>query len=151
MVMIGTAGRQVDMVTVRGRHAVQDGLAGLLGQGGTADVAVVLLFDEADGCDDLAATVHRLLSGGLGDELARDRYGLSAREREVMAHVSCGRTNLDIARTLFISEKTVKNHLGSIYTKLTARTRAQAIATWLGTNTTTLHRVAPPERRRPAA
>ncbi|RZU53471.1 LuxR family two component transcriptional regulator [Krasilnikovia cinnamomea] len=59
-------------------------------------------------------------------------HPLSRREAELMAHVMRGRTNGEIARTLFISEKTVKNHINHIYTKLGARNRAEAMAIWLG-------------------
>jgi hypothetical protein len=60
--------------------------------------------------------VHRLLlSGGIGGADKQSSFGLSAREREVMEHVACGRGNGDIAATLFISQKTVKNHLAHIY------------------------------------
>lgn len=57
---------------------------------------------------------------------------LSAREREVMDLVARGRSNAAIAQTLFLSEKTVKNHLNHIYVKLRAHTRAEAIVRWLG-------------------
>jgi DNA-binding NarL/FixJ family response regulator len=56
---------------------------------------------------------------------------LSAREAEVMDVVAQGLTNTQIARTLFLSEKTVKNHINSIFSKLGATTRAQAVALWL--------------------
>lgn len=58
---------------------------------------------------------------------------LSAREVEVMALVASGRSNGDIGRLLYLSEKTVKNHVNRIYTKLGVRTRAAAMARWLGT------------------
>jgi DNA-binding CsgD family transcriptional regulator len=56
---------------------------------------------------------------------------LSPREREVAAHVAAGRTNREIAAALFLSEKTVENHLSRIYNKLDVRSRAAlaAIAT----------------------
>ncbi len=61
------------------------------------------------------------------------RYGLSEREVEVMALVSAGLTNPEIAARLFLSVKTVKNHLNRIFAKMTVTTRAQAIARWVGT------------------
>ncbi|GAA2092687.1 response regulator [Actinomadura alba] len=62
----------------------------------------------------------------------RTRFGLSAREAEVMDLVTRGHTNRDIAVRLFLTEKTVKNHLNRIYAKLGVPNRASAIATWLG-------------------
>ncbi|MFD0598255.1 LuxR C-terminal-related transcriptional regulator [Catellatospora coxensis] len=49
-----------------------------------------------------------------------------------MELIVLGRTNREIAQTLYISEKTVKNHVNHIYTKLSARNRAEVIALWLG-------------------
>lgn len=54
--------------------------------------------------------------------------GLSAREQEVLAHLSTGMTNAEIAAALFISPVTVRNHLSSIFTKLQVTNRAQAVA-----------------------
>ncbi|MCC2320400.1 response regulator [Cellulomonas xiejunii] len=62
----------------------------------------------------------------------RPDVGLSARETEVMELVSAGRTNAEIARTCFVSEKTVKNHINHIFAKLGVRTRAEAVSVWLG-------------------
>lgn len=56
--------------------------------------------------------------------------GLSAREREVMALIAGGHTNGEIAAHLFLAEKTVKNHVRSIYSKLGVGSRPQAIAHW---------------------
>jgi DNA-binding NarL/FixJ family response regulator len=52
---------------------------------------------------------------------------LSAREREILVELTRGRTNAEIGRLLFISEKTVRNHITKIYEKLDVHSRAQAI------------------------
>jgi len=57
---------------------------------------------------------------------------LSAREREVLNLLAPGRSNSDIAQELFITNKTVKNHLSRIYEKLGVHSRAEAAALWLG-------------------
>ena len=54
---------------------------------------------------------------------------LSGRETDVLALVAKGRSNREIARALFVSEATVKTHLGHIYTKLGVNDRASAVAT----------------------
>jgi len=54
---------------------------------------------------------------------------LSRREREVAALVARGLTNREIARTLFLSERTAENHVQHILTKLGFGSRAQ-IAAW---------------------
>ncbi|MFC5745647.1 response regulator transcription factor [Actinomadura rugatobispora] len=70
---------------------------------------------------------------GASQRRARERFGLSAREAEVMELIVRGRTNGEIAERLFLAEKTVKNHINHIYAKLGVASRAGAIAHWLGT------------------
>ena len=53
--------------------------------------------------------------------------GLSAREREVLQRLLQGRSNAQIAAGLFISEKTVRNHVTHIFEKLGVGSRAEAI------------------------
>jgi len=57
---------------------------------------------------------------------------LTEREREVMGLIARGRSNRAIAEQLYISEKTVKNHIRNIYEKLAVGSRAEATARWLG-------------------
>jgi DNA-binding CsgD family transcriptional regulator len=57
-------------------------------------------------------------------------HGLSAREAEVMSLIADGRTNGEIAARLFLAEKTVKNHVRRIYSKLGVVNRPAAIAYW---------------------
>ena len=52
---------------------------------------------------------------------------LSERERQVAWAVAEGRTNREVADSLFISERTVKAHLGSIFEKLGVRDRVQLV------------------------
>jgi DNA-binding CsgD family transcriptional regulator/tetratricopeptide (TPR) repeat protein len=56
------------------------------------------------------------------------RLGLTPREREVLQHLVEGRTNRQIARALFISEKTASVHVSNIMTKLGAANRLEAAA-----------------------
>jgi DNA-binding NarL/FixJ family response regulator len=65
-------------------------------------------------------------------DASRTRLGLSAREAEVMDLIASGRSNGEIARQLYLSEKTVKNHVNRIYSKLGVGSRATAIALWRG-------------------
>jgi DNA-binding NarL/FixJ family response regulator len=57
---------------------------------------------------------------------ASDR--LTDRERQVLEVLAAGNRISDIAAELYVSEKTVKNHLTSVYAKLGAETAAQAVA-----------------------
>jgi DNA-binding NarL/FixJ family response regulator len=52
---------------------------------------------------------------------------LTAREREVLNLIAEGRSNAEITRHLFLSPKTVRNHISNIFTKLRVADRAQAI------------------------
>jgi DNA-binding CsgD family transcriptional regulator len=101
---------------------------------------------EADSLDELAAdidgvvvnavvTVGADLKVGPYDQKAYDidddgavfTEALTSREHDVLEVLSDGLSNRDIATRLGISEHTVKFHLASIYGKLGASTRAQAI------------------------
>nr|WSY57667.1 response regulator transcription factor [Streptomyces sp. NBC_00886] len=79
-----------------------------------------------------AASGRTALSAPVADRLmARMRSPhptLSGREREILGQLARGLGNREIARALFISEATVKTHLGRIYGKLGVETRAGAVA-----------------------
>ena len=57
---------------------------------------------------------------------------LSEREAVVMDLVAAGKSNAEIAASLYLAPKTVKNHINRIFAKLQVVSRAQAIALWLG-------------------
>ncbi|WP_176706665.1 helix-turn-helix transcriptional regulator [Paenibacillus hemerocallicola] len=86
--------------------------------------------------DKLEAFLRFLLKrGGYPDQL--NLFGgpdaqLTEREREVVALVLDGLTNGEIAKTLFVSEITVKKHVSSIYGKLSLKGRGQLIKLFSG-------------------
>jgi len=55
-------------------------------------------------------------------------YDLTNRERQVLAFMTKGLKNVDIADQLVISSSTVKNHVASIFLKLAAESRTKAVA-----------------------
>jgi DNA-binding NarL/FixJ family response regulator len=68
--------------------------------------------------------------GGGRDEDNKDRSqrpeSLTQRETDILAQLSEGRSNREIARSLFLSEKTVKAHLAAVFRKLGVANRTQA-------------------------
>ena len=58
-------------------------------------------------------------------------WGLSTREQEVMDLIADGKSNGQIAKECFLSEKTVKNHVNRIFAKLMVTSRAEAVSLWL--------------------
>jgi DNA-binding NarL/FixJ family response regulator len=53
--------------------------------------------------------------------------GLTEREKQVLAEVARGRSNIEIAQTLHMSPATVKTHVNRLFSKLGARDRAQLV------------------------
>jgi DNA-binding NarL/FixJ family response regulator len=98
------------------------------------------LLSRTTGPDALALACGRVLGGeraldpqllALGHE-ARERrapeaFVLTARERDVLVLLAGGRSNREIAASLFVSLPTVKTHLAHIYGKLDARNRNEAL------------------------
>jgi DNA-binding CsgD family transcriptional regulator len=79
---------------------------------------------------------RRLTIDRSGDALllaeTRDELGLTPREREILAWVARGKTNSEIAETLWIAPTTVRKHLENIFAKLGVHTRTAAAARFLG-------------------
>ncbi|MDB5075396.1 MAG: transcriptional regulatory protein devR [Chloroflexi bacterium] len=70
------------------------------------------------------ARMREMASGGHMDKLSE----LSEQERRILALIAEGKTNREIAGTVFLSEKTVKNYVSTILSKLGMERRAQAAA-----------------------
>jgi DNA-binding NarL/FixJ family response regulator len=110
------------------REALDAGATGFL----TKDVAmqdVVRTVHQAAGGD---TALSPELASTILDELrtpdpARNASPLTPREEEVLQLIADGLSTTEVAERLFISGKTVKNHLASIYEKLDARDRTQAV------------------------
>ena len=108
-----------------------------------------LLKDRVLDVGTLVDTAERVANGGtvldpdiithfLDRHAARERMaGLTPREREVLALVAEGRSNVGIARLLVLTEKTVESHIASIFSKLELRSEADdhrrvlAVRAWL--------------------
>jgi len=64
--------------------------------------------------------------GGTEGSPARAAGSLTQRETDILALLAEGKSNRDISRALFLSEKTVKAHLAAIFRKLSVTNRTQA-------------------------
>lgn len=84
----------------------------------------------------LAANGDRILSPRLAELMLAEATShddpvsiLTNREEELLQLIADGLATSEVASTMYISQKTVKNHLASIYDKLQARDRTQAVLT----------------------
>ena len=96
------------------RLAAQDD--GVLSAGLASSMLVEMQRGDGDG--------HR---NGNGNGSGNGHHVISAREEEVLQLFADGLSLPEVAAQLYISVKTVKNHLASIYAKLDARDRTQAV------------------------
>jgi len=110
------------------------------GEGDTAGAETILwhasAIAEATGAATERAHIDQLLRQlgirtwrrGARTRPTGDLSGLSDREREIANLIAGGASNPDIARTLFLSRKTVERHVSSILAKLEVKNRAQVAA-----------------------
>lgn len=101
-----------------------------LNRGAGADVRSLLDAAAADcaraGATPAAQRIQTMLAAGSPPADGDQRAALTAREREVLALVAHGMTDAEVADQLFISPRTVSQHLRSIYGKLEVSSRAGA-------------------------
>ena len=62
-----------------------------------------------------------------GRRVTPDQHALSPREAEILALISKGCSNFEIAERLYLSMNTVKSHIRAAYRKIGATTRTQAV------------------------
>ena len=72
-----------------------------------------------------------VLSSSNKTEFDFEAYDISPKEQEIMAQVALGKSNRDIAESLFLSEGTVRNYISSILEKLSLRDRTQLAVFYL--------------------
>jgi DNA-binding NarL/FixJ family response regulator len=84
-------------------------------------IRVVIVDDQPV----VRAGVARILGPGDDFEVVAD--AVTDREHDVLGYMARGATNSEIAAALFVSEPTVKSHVGSIFSELAVRDRAAAI------------------------
>ncbi|MET0714654.1 MAG: response regulator transcription factor [Mycetocola sp.] len=104
--------------------AVEAGAAGYLLKDAPPVELIAAVRAAARGESALAPTV----AGRLEARQNSSGQTLTTREAEVLSLVADGRSNRDIAKSLFLSEATVKSHLVHIFTKLQVSSRTAAVA-----------------------
>jgi DNA-binding NarL/FixJ family response regulator len=105
--------------------ALQAGAAGFLYKDVDPDALIRAIRAVYDGNTVLAREAAGLVAARPGGD-ARGVGALTAREREVLALLADGRSNREIARSLRVTEKTVKTHVSSVLAKLGVADRTQA-------------------------
>lgn len=97
-------------------------------------VSVIWIFYKKDplGIYSIASTVNN--TPEMEDEQTKricEKYGISAREKEVVEAILKGLNNPDVGKLLFISENTVKRHMNNIFHKTGTKSRYEMIALFL--------------------
>ena len=126
------------------KRALSDGAAGYLLKDATPeDLSQAINVAMSGSGNVLSPRVIQNLfedqqAGGDHHNGRRNEYSLTQRENDILALLSEGRSNRDIAGALFLSEKTVKAHLAAIFRKLgvTNRTQAAMMAVQMGVGPT---------------
>lgn len=103
--------------------AIEAGAAGYLLKDVAPEEIITGIQRAAAGDMFLSPNLANRVLQGMRNPLPR----LTTREVEVLRLVSTGAANKDIARTLFVTEATVKSHIAHIFTKLDVDSRSRAI------------------------
>jgi DNA-binding NarL/FixJ family response regulator len=113
------------------RDLARAGMAAYALKNNDMDTLTSLIHEVAEGGSAFAGSEKSLKSAAKTTFRWRRKHeekeGLTGREREVLTLISKGENNKDIARSLNISEKTVKNHITNIFRKLDVEDRTQAV------------------------
>lgn len=111
--------------------ALRAGARGFLTKDADAEAIARALRSAADGQSTVDGELQRRLVEAATRSVparVKEIEGLTAREIEVLRLIAAGLSNTEIARTLVVSEATVKTHVNHLFTKAGLRDRAQAVA-----------------------
>jgi DNA-binding NarL/FixJ family response regulator len=120
-VIILTSVGEEDASVVR---AVRAGAIGYVLKNADIDVLVQTIRSAAEGQVHLSPRAAARLMQEMRSP--RNELPLTDRERQVLREVAIGRTNKEIARSLYVAETTVKSHVRAILDKLGVQSRTQA-------------------------
>lgn len=105
-------------------RAVDAGAIGYLLKDSTPDE----IFGAVRGALAGRSVLSPAVASRLVQQMQRPQEALTARESELLSLLAEGMTNRELGKALFISEATVKTHLGHIYAKLGVDTRSAAVS-----------------------
>ena len=109
------------------RKSLKAGAIGYLTKDATFDEVLKALQMACDGDVIISPEFAHALLDEAETSSTQQESILSDREMEVLQLLAEGQSTPEIASNMFISQKTVKNHLASIYTKIDARDRTHAV------------------------
>lgn len=109
------------------RKSLKAGAIGYLIKDATFDEVLKALQMACDGDVIISPEFAHALLDEAETSRTQQESILSDREMEVLQLLAEGQSTPEIASNMFISQKTVKNHLASIYTKIDARDRTHAV------------------------
>jgi len=114
-------------------RAIKAGASGYLLKDSSVDEVVRVIKAASKGESLLDPTLARKILNEFTvlkseDETSESPFcNLTERELEILKSLASAKTNRQIAKSLFITEKTVKNHISNIYRKLQVNTRTEAM------------------------
>lgn len=127
---------RIVMLTMTDDHdvvvkALTAGAAGFVVKDDDPDVVIDALRTAGNGGVVLGPSITATVLGGMhrgtGRELPPPFDKLTPREREIMAHLLTGEANVEIAKHLTVSEKTIRNQLTAVFAKIGVTDRTQAV------------------------
>ena len=104
--------------------AVSAGAVGYLLKDSSPEDLIAGVRDAARGESVLSKQVASKIMGRMNNPMT----ALSAREIEVLSLVAQGQSNIEIGKKLFLTEATVKSHMGHVFNKLDVTSRTAAVA-----------------------
>ena len=111
-------------------QALEIGVQGFHDKSAQPDELLNAIQTVHRGGNSLASCVTTALVNHISTRQREHMANLSQREEEVLDLVAKGKSNSDIADELFISVRTVKFHISSIFAKLQVKNRTEAAALW---------------------
>jgi DNA-binding NarL/FixJ family response regulator len=110
------------------QRAVALGANGFVSKSASIEELLEAIRAIRDGGSYLSSNVASRVMELAAGRSSTSSLGLTTREREILELLTAGHRPAEIATRLFLSVKTVKNHLTSVYQKLGVETGAQAVA-----------------------